>query len=62
MTQLHTSSRYRKPALTRYGTFRDLTRVGPIGGSDIGSVFGIAGCEPTDRDPDFRCSSAAGSR
>ena len=47
---------YTKPALERFGTFRDLTRIGADEGSDIGSVYGIPGCNGQD-DPnsEFGC-------
>ncbi|MBA2243762.1 MAG: lasso RiPP family leader peptide-containing protein [Gemmatimonadetes bacterium] len=47
---------YEKPTLERFGTFRELTLIGPAGGQDIGSVFGLdAGCSPGNNDPDFAC-------
>ncbi len=47
---------YKKPTLERFGTFRELTLIGPAGGNDIGSVFGLdAGCTPNTNDPDFAC-------
>lgn len=46
---------YERPTLTRYGSFRELTRIGPDAGGDISSVFGIsAGCDNT-QSGDFGC-------
>ncbi len=40
---------YIKPALERFGTFRELTQLGSAVGSDIAAVFGIpAGCNEGD--------------
>jgi len=51
-------NRYEKPSVERFGTFRDLTLIGPAEGNDIGSVFGLAvGCNPNTTDPDFACFS-----
>ncbi len=47
---------YQKPAVERFGSFRELTKIGPSQGNDIGSVFGLdAGCNPNTTDPDFAC-------
>lgn len=54
---------YEKPALQRFGTFRELTRIGPETGADLGSVFGIAGCNGQDTSGgDFSCQATRGSR
>lgn len=53
---------YEKPELERFGTFRELTRFGPEAGSDIGSVYGIAGCNAQDRESEFGCQATQGSR
>ena len=48
---------YEKPSLERFGTFRQLTMIGPAAGADVSSVFGLdAGCYPNTNDPDFNCS------
>lgn len=52
---------YEKPQLHRFGTFRDLTRFGPDGGSDIGSISGIAGCSGENQGNEFGCA-VGGSR
>lgn len=50
------SGAYRKPALERLGSFRELTRIGAAAGDDISAVFGLgAGCNPDTDDPDFAC-------
>jgi hypothetical protein len=50
---------YEKPRAERFGTFRDLTLIGPAEGNDIGSVFGLdAGCNPNTQDPDFACRAS----
>ncbi len=36
---------YEKPALERFGTFRDLTQLGLTGGTDLFGVEGIPGCD-----------------
>lgn len=42
-------SKYVKPTLERFGTFRELTQIGAAVGSDISAMFGIpAGCNPGD--------------
>ncbi len=42
-------SKYIKPSLERFGTFRELTQIGSATGSDISAMFGIpAGCNPGD--------------
>jgi hypothetical protein len=39
---------YQKPQVERFGTFRELTQVGCVGGRDGGSVFGASiGSTPT---------------
>ena len=38
---------YQKPALTRYGSFRQLTLFGLDSSTDGASIFGIAGCSTT---------------
>lgn len=53
---------YEKPRVHRFGTFRQLTRFGPEAGSDIGSVFGIAGCNAQDTESEFGCQATVGSR
>ena len=53
---------YQKPALQRFGTFRELTRIGPDAGADLGSVFGISGCNGQDAQSDFGCQATRGSR
>lgn len=53
---------YEKPQLQRFGTFRQLTRFGPDSGSDIGSVFGISGCNAQDSESEFGCQAPQGSR
>ena len=53
---------YEKPQLQRFGTFRELTRFGAEAGSDIGSVFGIAGCNGQDPESEFGCGSPTASR
>lgn len=35
---------YEKPALERFGTFRELTQLGLQGGTDLFGVEGIPGC------------------
>ena len=52
---------YEKPRVQRFGTFRELTKFGPDAGSDIGSVFGIAGCSTENNRNEFGCTSG-GSR
>ncbi|HEV2108941.1 MAG TPA: lasso RiPP family leader peptide-containing protein [Thermomicrobiales bacterium] len=47
---------YEKPTLERFGSFRELTLIGPAMGNDIASVFGLsAGCNPDTDDPDYAC-------
>ena len=53
---------YEKPQVQRFGTFRELTRFGPEAGSDIGSVFGISGCNAQDTQSEFGCQTNRGSR
>jgi hypothetical protein len=54
---------YERPAVTRFGTFRELTRFGPDSGGDVGSVFGIAGCSAENTGNEFGCAvDPAGSR
>ena len=53
---------YEKPQLHRFGTFRQLTRFGPESGSDIGSVYGITGCNAQDTQSEFGCQATSGSR
>lgn len=54
---------YEKPVLQRFGTFRELTRIGPDTGADLGSVFGISGCNGLDTPgSDFGCQATRGSR
>lgn len=54
-----TGAAYEKPRAERFGTFRDLTLIGPAAGNDIGSVFGLdAGCNPNTNDPDFACRAS----
>lgn len=54
---------YEAPAVTRFGTFRQLTRFGPEAGSDVGSVFGISGCSVENNGNEFGCTGGgAGSR
>ena len=54
---------YEGPAVTRLGTFRELTRFGPEAGSDVGSVFGISGCSAENEGNEFGCAAdGAGSR
>jgi len=49
------SRKYVKPILERFGTFRELTQIGPATGADIATMFGIpAGCNPGGG-PDFGC-------
>ena len=36
---------YEKPKLNRFGTFRELTRLGLDGGNDLFSGLGIPGCD-----------------
>jgi hypothetical protein len=52
---------YEKPQIERFGTFRQLTRIGADAGTDAGSVYGIpdAGCNGQDTDPDFGCNRDA---
>ncbi len=52
-----TDTAYGKPQLTRFGTFRELTLLGPDPGNDIITVTGI-GCNARDTDPDspFACA------
>ena len=60
MVMQEAKAAYAKPALERFGTFRELTRIGADAGSDIGSVYGIPGCNGQDtQDPDFGCRSNA---
>ena len=53
---------YEKPTLQRFGTFREITKLGPEAGSDIGSVFGISGCNAQDTQSEFGCGVNRGSR
>ena len=53
---------YEKPRLQRFGTFRELTRFGPDGGSDIGSISGIAGCSSENAGNELGCQVVGGSR
>ena len=59
---------YSKPALARYGTFRELTRFGSnFAQTDLLSMGGTTqddSCNPDDTDPAsaFRCPAAGGSR
>jgi hypothetical protein len=56
---IHAGAAYEKPRAERFGTFRELTLIGPAGGNDIGSVFGLdAGCNPNTQDPDFACRAS----
>lgn len=49
---------YQKPQFHRFGTFRQLTRFGPDGGSDIGSISGIAGCSTENQGNEFGCGGS----
>jgi hypothetical protein len=47
---------YERPTLARFGTFRDLTRIGANTGGDISAIFGInAGCDASQSGA-FGCS------
>lgn len=49
---------YEKPMLERFGTFRELTRLGLDQGNDLFSGFGIPGCNAGTGAPDFeQCGS-----
>lgn len=49
-------STYSKPALQRFGTFRELTRLGWVPGTDFAVSLGIAtGCNPNDNETDYGC-------
>ena len=65
---MHGSSNYQKPAVERFGTFRDLTQAGCAGGSDgatlqgsvsIGSTPTFSGTNPVTTD---FCFVAPGTR
>lgn len=49
---------YQKPKLERFGTIRELTQLGPDGGSDFSSVFGITGCNAQDTDSKYGCPTS----
>ncbi len=51
---------YEKPQLQRFGTFRELTKFGPDSGSDIGSIFGIAGCSAENAGSELGCPTTPG--
>jgi hypothetical protein len=49
---------YEKPMLERFGTFRELTRLGLDQGNDLFSGFGIPGCDASTGAADFeQCDS-----
>ena len=65
---MFTHSKYEKPSVERFGTFRDLTQAGCTGGSDgammagavsIGSTPTFSGSNPVTTD---FCFVAAGTR
>jgi hypothetical protein len=51
-----TTRRYVTPTLERFGTFRQLTLIGASQGNDIGSSFGIPGCNANDNTTEFGCA------
>lgn len=46
---------YRKPAVERFGTFRDLTQLGFAEATDFAGGFGIAGCNSDDTSSEYSC-------
>lgn len=50
---------YNKPVLERFGTFRELTQLGPSGGSDVAGVLSLT-CNPNTGDADFACGGGGG--
>ncbi len=59
-TQARTTA-YARPELERFGTFREMTRLGADEGSDIGSVYGIPGCNGQDNESEFGCGGGGES-
>lgn len=52
----HGTKAYAKPKVTRFGTFRGLTQLGPSSGSDVATVFGLSPtCNNNTGDPTFSC-------
>lgn len=54
---------YAKPVLERFGTFRELTRLGFSQGNDFSSFLGIpgAGCNSDDHETDYACGAGGRS-
>ena len=48
---------YERPTLERFGTFRDLTRLGLDEGNDLFSGFGIPGCDAGADNEIEQCAS-----
>lgn len=46
---------YRKPAIERFGTFRELTQLGFAEANDFASAYGIAGCNSDDTETEYAC-------
>ena len=48
---------YEKPRIERFGTFRELTRLGFDQGTDLFGAFGIPGCEAGSTADFARCDN-----